>query len=111
MEAVARVVYSRFFPDWTKPQTGRLNKSPHTVAVIANRHRPKSDSAFRRGDGHFPPAVFAIFFSAFIAAVAVRRAALRFRLRAVCLGLSVYGLIGALLSRLLIRLSFPHFFK
>ena len=25
---VARVVYSRFFPDWTKPQTGRLNKSP-----------------------------------------------------------------------------------
>jgi hypothetical protein len=23
-----RVVYSRFIPDWTKPQTGRLNKSP-----------------------------------------------------------------------------------
>jgi hypothetical protein len=28
---VARVVYSRFFPEWAKPQTGRLNKSPHTV--------------------------------------------------------------------------------
>src|SRR5215475_10232119 len=31
----ARVVYSRLFPDWTpdrtRPQTGRLNKSPHTV--------------------------------------------------------------------------------
>jgi hypothetical protein len=30
---VARVVYSRLFPDWTpdqtKPQTGRVNKSPH----------------------------------------------------------------------------------
>jgi hypothetical protein len=32
----ARVVYSRLFPDWTPdrtgPQTGRLNKSPHTVS-------------------------------------------------------------------------------
>src|SRR5262245_61821359 len=32
-----RVVYSRFFPDCTKPETGRLNKSPHTVDTIANR--------------------------------------------------------------------------
>jgi hypothetical protein len=36
--AVARVVYSRTFPSLTKPQTGRLNKSPHTVHAIANRH-------------------------------------------------------------------------
>jgi hypothetical protein len=28
-ETVARVVYSRFFPDWKKPLTWRLNKSPH----------------------------------------------------------------------------------
>jgi hypothetical protein len=35
---VARVVYSRFFPEWTKPQTGRLNKSPHTVYAFANRY-------------------------------------------------------------------------
>src|SRR6266508_2104646 len=37
----ARVVYSRLFPDWTpdrtRPQTGRLNKSPHTVYAFANR--------------------------------------------------------------------------
>src|SRR5215813_6844414 len=37
--AVARVVYSRAFPSLTKPQTGRLNKSPHTVHAIANRRR------------------------------------------------------------------------
>jgi hypothetical protein len=86
----------------------RIFKPPLSCAWL---FRPKSDSAFRRGDGHFPPAVFAIFLSAFIADIAVRRAALRFRRRAVSLGLSVYGLIGALLSRLLIRLSFPHFFK
>src|SRR5215470_10751682 len=36
---VARVVYSRTFPSLTTPQTGRLNKSPHTVHAIANRHR------------------------------------------------------------------------
>jgi hypothetical protein len=29
---VARVVYSRSLADRTRPQTGRLNKSPHTVA-------------------------------------------------------------------------------
>ena len=34
----ARVAYSRTFPDQTKPQTGRLNKSPHTLHAIANRH-------------------------------------------------------------------------
>ena len=43
---VARVVYSRLFPDWTTdrtgPQTGRLNKSPHTVGAFANRHKDKS---------------------------------------------------------------------
>jgi len=37
--AVARVVYARAFPSLTKPQTGRLNKSPHTVHAIANRHK------------------------------------------------------------------------
>jgi hypothetical protein len=37
--AAPRVVYSRTFPSLTKPQTGRLNKSPHTVHAIANRHR------------------------------------------------------------------------
>jgi hypothetical protein len=41
--AAPRVVYSRLFPDWTpdltKPQTGRLNKSPHTVGAIANRRK------------------------------------------------------------------------
>src|SRR5688572_11468356 len=26
-------------PDRKKPQTGRLNKSPHTVYAIVNRHR------------------------------------------------------------------------
>jgi hypothetical protein len=35
---VARFVYSRTFPSLTTPQTGRLNKSPHTVHAIANRH-------------------------------------------------------------------------
>src|SRR5215470_8994362 len=35
---VARVVYSRTFPSMTTPRTGRLNKSPHTVHAIANRH-------------------------------------------------------------------------
>ncbi len=34
---VARVVYSRLFPDRTTPQAGRLNKSPHTVHAFANR--------------------------------------------------------------------------
>jgi hypothetical protein len=34
---VARVVYSRFFPDWTKPQSWRLNKPSHTVHATANR--------------------------------------------------------------------------
>src|SRR5262245_39415516 len=38
---VARVVYSRTFLSLTTPQTGRLNKSPHTVHAIANRHRGK----------------------------------------------------------------------
>src|SRR5262245_60663442 len=44
--AVARVVYSRMVPNLTKPQTGRLNKSPHTVHAIANLHRrlDKEDS-------------------------------------------------------------------
>ena len=28
---VARVVYRALFLDWTKPQTGRLNKSPDIV--------------------------------------------------------------------------------
>jgi hypothetical protein len=37
--AVARVVYSRFFPDWTKPQARRLNKSPQTVHAIANQSK------------------------------------------------------------------------
>jgi hypothetical protein len=36
---VARVVYSRLFPDGTKPKTGRLNKSPHIVHAFANRYR------------------------------------------------------------------------
>jgi len=36
---VARVVYSRTFPGLIKPQTGRLNKSPHIVHAIANRPR------------------------------------------------------------------------
>ena len=36
---VARVVYSRTFPSLLTPQIGRLNKSPHTVHAIANRHR------------------------------------------------------------------------
>ena len=36
---MARVVYSRSFPDQTKSQTGRLNKSPHTVHALANRHK------------------------------------------------------------------------
>jgi hypothetical protein len=35
---VARVVYSRSFPDQAKPQTGRLNNSPHTLNAIANRN-------------------------------------------------------------------------
>src|SRR5512145_2087796 len=35
---VARVVYSRLFPDRTRPETGRLNKSPHTLHAFANRH-------------------------------------------------------------------------
>ena len=34
---VARVVYSRSFPDQAKPQKGRLNKSPHNINAIANR--------------------------------------------------------------------------
>src|SRR5262245_11941082 len=36
---VARVVYSRLPSDLIKSQTGRLNKSPHTVHAFANRHR------------------------------------------------------------------------
>src|SRR5215475_10552933 len=44
--AVARVVYSRTFPSRTKPQTGRLNKSPHTVHAIANRHSRSSVDLF-----------------------------------------------------------------
>src|SRR5262245_65775044 len=39
---VARVVYPRLFPDRTKPQTGRLNKSPHSVHAFANRHKSHS---------------------------------------------------------------------
>src|SRR5262249_47805843 len=35
--AVARVVYSRTFPCLTMPQTGRLNKSPHTAHAIEIR--------------------------------------------------------------------------
>jgi len=38
---VARVVYSRTFYSLTTPLTGRLNKSPHTVHAIANRHKQK----------------------------------------------------------------------
>jgi hypothetical protein len=34
----ARVVFSRFLPDWTQPQSGRLNKSPHTIHAFANRY-------------------------------------------------------------------------
>ena len=41
----ARVVYSRQSPDWTpdliKPQTGRFNKSRHTVQIFANRHKER----------------------------------------------------------------------
>jgi hypothetical protein len=51
---VARVVYSRFFPDWTNPQTGRLNKSPHTIHAFANRQNcqlfSKCDSPRRQTD-------------------------------------------------------------
>src|SRR5262249_25941699 len=36
---VARVVYPRFFPDRTKSQTERLNKSPHTVHAFAKHHK------------------------------------------------------------------------
>src|SRR5262245_61688222 len=36
---VARVVYSRSLPDRTRPQAGRLNKSPHTVYSFANRSK------------------------------------------------------------------------
>jgi hypothetical protein len=36
---VARVVYSRTFPSLAETQAGRLNKSPHTVYAIANRHK------------------------------------------------------------------------
>lgn len=44
-ETVARVVYPRFFSDWKKPLTGRLNKSPGAAHAIANRHEsPKSRS-------------------------------------------------------------------
>jgi hypothetical protein len=36
-----RVVYSRLFPDWTpdqiKPQTGRVNNSPHILPAFSNR--------------------------------------------------------------------------
>jgi DNA-binding NarL/FixJ family response regulator len=35
----------RLFPDLTKPQTGRLNKSPHTVHAIANRHKSPQEWA------------------------------------------------------------------
>jgi hypothetical protein len=36
---VARVGCSRFFPEWAKPQTGRLNKSPHTVHATSKDRR------------------------------------------------------------------------
>jgi hypothetical protein len=42
----------------------RIFKPPLSCAWLV---RPKSGSAFRWGDGHFPPAFFANFFSAFIA--------------------------------------------
>src|SRR5262249_41373527 len=37
---VARVVYSRLLADWTKPQPGRLNKSPRATHAFANPHCP-----------------------------------------------------------------------
>src|SRR5262249_52498932 len=39
----ARVVYSRQFPDQTRPQTGRLNKSPHTVYAFAKPYSGQND--------------------------------------------------------------------
>src|SRR5215510_753986 len=48
---VARVVYSRTFPSLTTPQTGRLNKSPHTVYGITNCSRSACDCV----DGKAPP--------------------------------------------------------
>src|SRR5215470_5754216 len=41
---VARVFYSRTFPSLKTPQTGRLNKSPHTVHAIATRHKASPSS-------------------------------------------------------------------
>jgi len=41
---VARFVYSRFITDWTKPHTGRLIKSPHTVHAIANSYKRSGHS-------------------------------------------------------------------
>src|SRR5262249_37069644 len=45
---VARVVYSRLFPDWAKPQTGRLNKSPHTVRTFASRRKKEKQYKERK---------------------------------------------------------------
>jgi plastocyanin len=45
---VARVVYSRLFPDWAKPQTGRLNKSPHTVRAFASRRKKEKQYKERK---------------------------------------------------------------
>ena len=61
---VARVVYSRLFPDRTRPQTGRLNKSPQAAHAFANRSNERDNKCFVRS------AVFACFvFSLALAAV------------------------------------------
>jgi ABC-type transporter Mla subunit MlaD len=33
---------SRFSPDWTKPQTGQLNKSPRTLNAFASRYKTRT---------------------------------------------------------------------
>src|SRR4030095_5316724 len=38
-----QVVYSHRFPDQTRPQTGRLNKSPHTVHAFATPYSDQND--------------------------------------------------------------------
>src|SRR5262245_11266227 len=62
----ARVVYSRLFPDSTpdrtRPQAGRLNKSPHTVHSFANRPKKK----------------FAIAYNSAIISAAIQRSARNF---------------------------------
>ena len=39
---------SFLFPGLTKPQTGRLNKSPHTVHAIETRHRRQGPNLVSR---------------------------------------------------------------